>query len=185
MVKRKQPGALGESDRHQRSGVSAGDAASFEELVDAHWRHLFRLAYSIVGERSGAEDVVQETFLAAFSRMGSFRGESSVKTWLISILVRQAAKYKRREGIRRHKGLDEVRRHEGGKTAEGADAKLDLAWALEGLGEAHRDVIVLRELEGLSYEEIAQVLGVPRGTVESRLYRARRALRVRLRDYEA
>ncbi len=176
---------MGESDRHEPSGVSAGDAASFEALVDNHWQHLFRLAYSIVCERSGAEDVVQETFLAAFSRMGSFRGESSVKTWLISILVRQAARYRRREGIRRHKPLDAAGRDEGSEVAEGADARLDLAWALEGLDDGHRDVIVLRELEGLSYDEIAQVLGVPRGTVESRLYRARRALREKLADYQA
>lgn len=182
MVNEKKGPAPGD-DRRLFDGALAGDSRSFDVLADRYAPRLLRLAYSLVGNRAAAEDVLQETFLAAFSGMRSFRGRASVKTWLVAILVRRAARYNRRERLRRHAPLDEAPMPSAGDDAPRADARMDLAWALNGLDERYRQVIVLREIEGLSYEEIAQALRVPRGTVESRLHRARTALRGKLDDY--
>ena len=170
----------GAGDGQLLERAAAGDTASFDALMNRHCQRFMRLAYSLVGDQAAAEDVVQETFLAAFSGMRSFRREASVRTWLVSILVRLAAKHRRREWLRRHAPLQEVEARPGADPANRSDARMDLAWALNGLDEHHRRVIVLREIEGLSYEEISRVLAVPRGTVESRLYRARAALREKL-----
>ncbi len=166
-----------------------GDEAAGTELVERYARPLYRLALSLVGNAADAEDVVQETFAGAFPRLSAFEGRASLKTWLSRILVRQAARHHRTKA--RHRTVSFERTGEpaaappGSVTADAAhaDLKLDLPSLLQSLTAAHREVIVLRELQGLSYDEIADVLDVPRGTVESRLFRARRELRERLRDY--
>lgn len=180
MVNCEKEPAPGADDRQLLEQAAAGDPASFDSLMDRYCRPFVRLAYSLVGDAAAAEDVVQETFLAAFSGMRSFRWAASVRTWLVSILVRQAARHRRREGLRKHALLEEAEAKPAGDAVRQADMKMDLAWALEGLDERYRQAIVLREIEGLSYDEIARVLSVPRGTVESRLHRARAALREKL-----
>lgn len=171
--------------------ASDGDDAAYRGLVDRHAPHLYRLAFSLVGNAVDAEDVLQETFLGAFRHLRKFEQRSTVKTWLSRILVRQAAKCHRSR--RKHKmvslnGLSEAA--EGllvGKAATSArtksDTRMDVMAVLEKLLPIHREVVVLRELHGMSYEEIARILGVPRGTVESRLFRARQELKERLRNY--
>ena len=124
---------------------------------------------------------MQETLIAAYGQAGRFRGDSSVKTWMTAILVRQAAKLRRRRRLRRTERLDAAGERPAGGT--GADFRLDLAQALESLSPEQREVVALRETGGLSYDEIAGALGVPRGTVESRLHRARQALRESLKEY--
>ncbi len=170
-------------DRRLLERAAAGDDKAFEGLVDRYCARFLRLAYALVGERAAAEDVVQETFAAAFSGMRGYRGEASVKTWLTAILVRQAGRHRRRERLRRHRPIEREPAQAGADPERSTELRLDLASALETLDERYRQVIVLREIEGLSYEEIATALGLPRGTVESRLYRARAALREALRDY--
>jgi len=156
----------------------AGEAA-FHELVDRYASEMFRLAVSLVGNATDAEDVLQETFAGAFQAMPEFEGRSSERTWLSRILIKQAAKWRRRRKVRRMLALD--------ATAPGPSPepglRLDVLGTLETLSPEHREVIALREFQGMSYEEIAEVLGVPRGTVESRLFRARQELRERLKDY--
>jgi RNA polymerase sigma-70 factor (ECF subfamily) len=137
----------------------------------------------MLGDAGAAEDVVQETLLAAFAGTGSFRGESSIGTWLVSILVKQTARHRRRESLRRHASFDKTAPPAGRPHASTSDAKIDVNWAIGELDERFRDVIVLRELDGLSYDEIAKALALPRGTVESRLHRARAALRKKLAAY--
>jgi RNA polymerase sigma-70 factor (ECF subfamily) len=161
--------------------IERSDGEAFAELVDQHARYLHGVARAILGNDADAEDVVQETFAAILKTR--FRGESSVRTWLVKILVRQAAML-RRKWWRRPKHLslasDATNERDVRPTrseSSGTDAKLDLATMLASLSEDHRAVIVLRELEQLSYEEMAEVLGVPRGTIESRLHRAREQLR--------
>jgi RNA polymerase sigma-70 factor (ECF subfamily) len=155
------------------------DEAAFHELVDRYANEMFRLAVSLVGNAADAEDVVQETFTGAFQAMPDFEGRSSVRTWLSRILVKQAAKWRRRRNVRRTVVLD--------ATAPGPSPeqglRIDVLGTLETLSPEHREVIALREFQGMSYEEIAEVLGVPRGTVESRLFRARQELRGRLKAY--
>jgi RNA polymerase sigma-70 factor (ECF subfamily) len=154
-------GSLGASDWQLVRRARGGDLAAFHELVDRHAATLLGLATMLVGNAADAEDVVQETFAGAFRGLGGFRGDSAVKTWLTRILLRQAA----------------------GAATERADTRMDLAAALADMSQEHRQVLVLRELQGLSYDEISRILNVPRGTVESRLFRARKAMQDRLKDY--
>ena len=163
--------------------MGQGDEAAFRALVDGQARYLFGVAHALTGNAADAEDLVQETFLGALK--GRFRGQSSVRTWLVGILVRQAGMLWRSRRRRREEPLTAP---DGGAALQLAhsaepDARLDLSTMLQELSAEHRAVIVLRELQGLSYEEMAAALGVPRGTVESRLHRAREELRRRFGGY--
>jgi RNA polymerase sigma-70 factor (ECF subfamily) len=161
------------------------DPTAYRELVQRHARYLYGIAFSLSGNAADAEDLVQETFAATLKTQ--YRGEAAVRTWLVQILVRQAAMLRRRgrhPAVAGRIGLsDRVPAAAKSSPASGVDAKLDLATMLDVLSPEHRQVIVLREVEGLSYEEIAATLGVPRGTVESRLHRARAELRQRFAGY--
>jgi RNA polymerase sigma-70 factor (ECF subfamily) len=170
--------------------TTRGSEAAFKELVNRHGRYLFGIAHSLSGNASDAEDLVQETLIGALS--SRFRGESAVRTWLVGILVRRAGMLHRTR--KRQARSFSSGEFEGNwdasalKTVPEAsgstDAKLDLSVMLARLSPEHREVIVLRELEGMTYEQIAAALGVPRGTVESRLHRAREELRKRFKGYE-
>ena len=157
------------------------EQAAFHELVDQHSQQLFRVAYSMVGNAADAEDVVQETFTAAFAGISKFRGEASLKTWLMQILVRQSAKVKRSRGRRLTIGIENAQQA-GHDPARAADSRIDVIEMLQKLSPEHREVIVLRELQGMGYEEMAEALKIPRGTVESRLHRARQELREKFGD---
>ena len=182
-------------DRSRRAGKPAdvelldalgrGDEAAYLELVERHGRYLYGIAHSLSGNAADADDLVQETFVAALT--SKFRGEAAVRTWLVQILVRRAAMLRRNKG--RGGGTSDIsavtgdRSMASGSAAGAADARMDLSAMLSGLSPEHREVIVLRELEGRSYEEMARLLGVPLGTVESRLYRARAELKKRFAGY--
>jgi RNA polymerase sigma-70 factor (ECF subfamily) len=171
--------------------AARGDEAAFRALVDRHGRYLTGVAFSLCGNATDAEDLVQETLVAALT--STFRGESKVRTWLVQILVRRAALLRRSRKRQHGETLagavgatiaDEGRTRSTSSPATSAtDAKIDLAQMLETLTPEHRQIIVLRELEGMSYEEMAAALGVPRGTVESRLHRARGVLKEKFRGY--
>ena len=165
-----------------------GDVAAFHALVDRYASYLFALAVSLVGNAADAEDIVQETLTGAYRGLGAFEERSSVKTWLTRILVRQAARHRQRS-MRRGSYVVQsdaaLASASGRASTSDTDTQIDVAAAVRSLSPEHRDVIVLREFQGMSYDEIAQVLAIPRGTVESRLYRARRRLQQFLRDYLA
>jgi RNA polymerase sigma-70 factor (ECF subfamily) len=163
--------------------IGRGDPAASRALLERHGRYLFGVAHALTGNAADAEDLVQETLVGALG--GTFRGESSVRTWLVRILTNQAGMLRRRPFKRAaHVGLDETPSPAAPATGNaGVEAKLDLSTMLSALSVEHRQVIVLRELEGLSYEEIAEALHVPRGTVESRLHRAREDLRKKFKGY--
>ena len=168
-----------------------GEGGAFDELVDRHARDLYRLAFSLVGNAVDAEDVTQETLVGAFRQLQGFEARSSVKTWLIRILVRQAARCHRSRWRQRMVPLDRVAEtpktrvtRSGAASSESkSDIRMDVQEVLGALSPDHREVIALRELQGMSYKEMAEVLGVPSGTVESRLFRARQELKERLKDY--
>ena len=168
-----------------------GDNAARAALVMRHGRRLFALARGLLGGcEADASDVVQETFLAAFDRgRGAYRGGAALSTGLGGILVNRVRKLRRYRASRPAQSLEAVRRP---PAAAGQDARspttqveqrLDVQAMLDTLPPEHREVIVLRELHGLSYAEMAQVLGVPPRTAETRLTRARRALRARFAGY--
>jgi len=188
----------GPSDLELVRRCRSGDGGAFHVLVDRYAQSMFALAHSLVSNTADAEDVVQETFAGAFRGIERFEERASVKTWLTRILVNQANRLRRDRSTKRMLSLD----NPGGgssdddagsidagpaasqpSTTAGVDARTDLAAALATLSPDHRQVIVLREMEQLSYEEIADVLKVPIGTVESRLFRARAELRQRLKAY--
>src|SRR4051812_4580942 len=154
-----------------------GDGSAFNDLIDRHAGWLFRVALSMVGSREDAEDLLQEVFLAASRGMARFEERSSVKTWLRSILLNHVSKLYRSRKVRKHWSLDDERGEaaraglEAGAATPAAatESKVDVQAMLQTLSEEHREVIVLREIDGLSYEEMAKLLGVPRGTGESRL----------------
>ena len=163
--------------------AAAGDGRAFHALVDRHAQRMYRLALSLVGNATDAEDVVQEAFAGAFRGLSGFEGRAAVKTWLTRILFTQAAKWRRDRARRVMGSIDAAEQ----PTVEGGDnsvaARIDLNAALLKLSPEHREVLLLREFEGMAYEEMAEVLGVPRGTIESRLHRARNELRLKLTSY--
>jgi RNA polymerase sigma-70 factor (ECF subfamily) len=168
-----------------------GDGSAFHDLIDRHAGWLFRVAVSMVGSREDAEDLLQEVFLAASRGLSRFEERSSVKTWLRSILLNHVSKLYRSRKVRKHWSLDDERGESaraqleiGAATpAAATESKIDVQAMLQTLSEEHREVIILREIDGLSYEEMAKLLGVPRGTVESRLHRARQQLKDKFAGY--
>lgn len=184
-----QNGNGGDSDVELLGRARRGDDAAFCRLVDRHAERLYATAVAVLGNEADAEDMVQETFVGALQGLRGFRGEASVKWWLTRILLNRIAKLRRWRRLRRTRPLDTVvggpgEAVDGGATGQAqVDIRLDVAATLAGLSEEHRTVIVLREMRGMSYNEIAETLGVARGTVESRLFRARRKLRELLGEY--
>ena len=183
-------GPVGSTDAEILRKAAAGDQRAFHDLVDRHAQRLFRLAVSLVGNVTDAEDVLQETFAGVFGGMKRFEGRASVKTWMTRILVIQAAKCRRdRKGRSRKMSAAESVAQSAAThndvTSPGVviDGRIDLQAALRQLTVEHREVLVLREFEHLTYEEMAEALGLPRGTIESRLHRARSELREKLRVY--
>jgi RNA polymerase sigma-70 factor (ECF subfamily) len=164
-------------------------------LVAEHQRTVVQLATNLLGDREEALDLAQEVFLRVFRTIHRFRGQSSLRTWIYRIVVNQA-RNRHRFWRRRHRAdqvsLDQHLAAHGdvlsafGPTPDRALAQKELAtrlWAaLDHLPFEQRTAIVLREIDGLSYEEIAYSLDLAIGTVKSRLTRARRALRAELGD---
>jgi RNA polymerase sigma-70 factor, ECF subfamily len=180
-------GPLPVSDAELVEQAARGDAPAFATLMERHAPGLFRLAYALVGNRADAEDVLQEAFLGAYRGLRGFQGRSSVRTWLGQILVHQALALRRARQMRRG-GVDSGANGPTEPAAEPSatgevDRREDVMQALVRLSPEHREAIVLREFEHMSYEQIAVTLGVPRGTVESRLHRARAELRTLLSAY--
>ena len=168
----------------------AGDDASCAELVAAHQRTVFSLALHLLGDRDEALDVSQEVFLRVFRTLSHFRGRSSLRTWIYRIVINQV-KNRQRWYRRRHRAdlvsLDDHLKHCGELEATSEprpdrllaskEAAVRLWQALERLPFDQRTALILREIDGLRYEEIAFTLEVAVGTVKSRLTRARQALR--------
>jgi len=172
-----------------------GDEMACAELMAEHQRMVVQLAMNLLGDRDEALDLSQEVFLRVFRTIQRFRGQSSLRTWIYRIAVNQA-RNKHRFWRRRHRAdqisLDQhIATH--GEFLSGRNSTPDrvlaqkelatqLEQALDSLPFDQRTAIVLREVDGLSYEEIAFSLGVAVGTVKSRLTRARQTLRQELRD---
>jgi RNA polymerase sigma-70 factor (ECF subfamily) len=156
----------------------AGDREAFGLLAARHQDAVYRVVRGIVGDPSEAEDVAQEVFLKAFGALGRFRGDSGFFTWLYRIAVNEALRAARR---RRHPAsLDEGLPVEAPPVPQPDEDGPSLALLerlLRKLPEEFRAIVVLRDIEGLPYREVAETLEIPMGTVMSRLFRARRELR--------
>lgn len=182
--------------------LRAGDAAAFDHFVAERTNDVYALLLRLTQDAEEARDLTQETFLQAFRYIASFRGESDLRTWLYRIAVNQARN--RRRWWRRRKQSDTISLDQpDDTTGEAFSARLacetsetpeacalrnererHLLRALGSLNNDAREVVVLRDIEGLSYEEVAEALGTNTGTVKSRLSRARAELRRRLSHLE-
>jgi RNA polymerase sigma-70 factor (ECF subfamily) len=178
------------TDQQVLARARRGDNAARQELVMRHGGRLQGLARGLVGGHDAdAQDVVQETFLAAFDGLNRFRGDSGLWTWLSGILVNRVRKLRRYRLPRRAESLDESARSvtasvgDGCSPATHVQRRLDVRAMLDSLSAEHREVVVLREMHGMTYAEMGQALGIPERTAETRLTRARRALRERFAGY--
>ena len=172
-------------DKELAAQAAGGDIDAFGGLFERYAREVFRLALSLGHRRPEAEDLMQDTFLAALEGIGRFEGRSSFRTWLTAIAFRQSSRQRRYRALRSMEPFDEANPGEAPsfRTAGRHERRLDVHAMLDTLSDEHRVVLVLRELQGLTYDEIATVLAIPKGTVESRLFRARNVLRERFEEY--
>jgi RNA polymerase sigma-70 factor, ECF subfamily len=174
------------------------DERAFRELVGEHQDRVFNLCARLLGNRAEAEDVAQEVFIAVFKTVDQFREEAKLSTWIYRVTVnhcKNRIKYLARRHQRDQTELDDS--HEPGAVAtsapatprrpdrqvEGAQLDRLMQEAIAALDEDHRALVVLRDLEDLSIDEICQITGLPDGTVKSRLHRARLALRKKIQKH--
>lgn len=170
-----------------------GDTQAFGALVERYQRRVVGVAQAVVHNPDDALELAQETFVRAYENIGKFESRSSFSTWLYRIAANLAIDFRRREGrhvvLRGEDAEGEIERIPSGRgdsfqeTARG-ELHQRLTDALGQLTAEHRAVILLREVEGLSYDEISETLDVPRGTVMSRLHYARSRLRSILKDID-
>jgi RNA polymerase sigma-70 factor (ECF subfamily) len=182
-----------EPDSNLLRRAQGGDQAAFGVIMRAHHERTFRLACAIVHNEADARDICQEVWLTVWKQLPSFRGDSRFSTWLHPIVTRRSLDHlrKRRRWFDRFlpfdTGDDSVASVPEPSTTDDARGHLEgnetvarVRAALATLPPKHRAVLALRELEGLSYEEIAKATGIPAGTVMSRLFHARRLLAEKL-----
>ena len=165
--------------------VVAGDTAAERELYEMYVDRIYRLAFRLAGDDELARDFTQATFIRAFEKIGSFRGESSLSTWLHSIGVSVALNGLRKTKRQRSR---EAPMEEGltvGSTRIEADPDLKerMARAIDSLADKYRTVFVMHDVEGYTHEEISGTLNIPIGTSKSHLFQARSKLRVSLADF--
>lgn len=167
----------------------SGDQEAFARLVETHQGKVYALAYRMTGNREDAADLTQEAFLNAWRGLASFQSQSAFATWLYRLTSNACIDFLRREKRRSALSItveDDAQerqaeipdlRHSPEQELERQESRQAVRQGLAALSSEHREVLVLRELEGLSYQEIAQQLGLEEGTVKSRIARARMSLR--------
>jgi RNA polymerase sigma-70 factor (ECF subfamily) len=186
-----------EEDRGLVIRAKKGEEAAFRELVERHQRPAYAVALTLVRDENDARELVQDAFLRVYRGLGSFEGKSSFFTWLYRIINNLAIDLMRKPG-RHDVGLSEnhgaeeepaelplVSRIDGADPIDvmrRREIAVRIQTALDALPPYHRGVIVMREVEGMSYEEMAQAMGVSKGTIMSRLFHARQKLQRALAD---
>jgi RNA polymerase sigma-70 factor (ECF subfamily) len=191
------PGDTGETCDHAWlvEGLRKGDERAYEALITDFQQPVYNLVSRLMNDPADACDVVQEVFLKIFRKIGAFRGDSSLKTWIYRVAVNEAYNYQRWFSRHRRPEVGLESEEEGGPSycqtvPEPGPSPYDCAWdrerhklivaALDHLTPSFRTAVVLRDIEELSYEEIADILQVALGTVKSRIMRGREALRKEL-----
>jgi RNA polymerase sigma-70 factor, ECF subfamily len=182
-------------DLRLAEGLRQGVEGAYEELLNRFQQPVYNLALRLLGDGTEAADVVQEVFLKVFRNIGSFRGHSTLKTWIYRITVNEAHnarrwffRHRRREveldtnpeDTRQWKEAIPDRRRSPYEVAVEREQHVMIEAALDRMNPIFREAVVLRDITGLSYEEIAEILNVSLGTVKSRILRGREALREQL-----
>ncbi|MED5371075.1 MAG: sigma-70 family RNA polymerase sigma factor [Myxococcota bacterium] len=175
-----------------------GDRNAYSELVRRYQNRVFTLCLRYLrGDREVAEEVAQDVFMALFKALGEFRGDAKLSTWIYRVTInhcKNRSLYRKRRAHGRHESIDGIpedddkpQRQLADESSPGSDAsvhqreaKAFLQEALDAMDEEQRQIIVLRDIEDLSYEEISELLDLPKGTVKSRLHRARAELAKKL-----
>ena len=175
-----------EEERSVLERARRGDAGAFEEIVRENEQTVYRLALRQLGNREDAEDAAQEVFLKAFTGLGSFRGESKISVWLYRITCNVCTDVlrKRRDSVSLSVETEEGElelelpdeRFDPVALTERSDLRAQVGEALKKLPADGREILLLREIGGQSYEEIAETLSLDIGTVKSRIFRARKKL---------
>lgn len=179
------------SDEQIVERALAGDADAFGEIVSRWERRIFALAYGMLGREEDARDATQETFISAFRNLRNFRGEAKVSSWLHRIAVNQCITRQRRAKVRGEIALEDEDNSDGSSffasahespasEAESQQRSQMVRRAVGALPPELRQVIVMKEFEDLTFQEISEVLDLPLSTVKSRLYTALKQLRMRL-----
>jgi RNA polymerase sigma-70 factor (ECF subfamily) len=162
------------NDHELVAALKAQDPGAAQELLDAHGDRLLRSAFQLCGQETEAQDLVQETFLQAICSVHRFQGRSTIHTWLYGILLNLSRQYHRRHHrlVYDDELLDKEMAEENPGTLDARTAATALRAGLQKISGAHREVIVLRYYEDLKIHEIAEHLGISKGTVKSRLHYA-------------
>lgn len=182
------------SDEHIVERALTGDGEAFGEIVQRWERRIFALAFGMLGREEDARDATQETFLAAFRNLRAFRGEAKVSSWLHRIAVNQCITRQRRAKVRNESALDVEEeknaasfsapiRYSPARVVEGLERTAAVRLAVNNLPIDLRQVVVMKEFEELTFQEIADALDLPLSTVKSRLYTALRQLQMRLQKF--
>ena len=165
--------------------VVAGDTAAERELYEMYVDRIYRLAFRLAGDDELARDFTQATFIRAFEKIGSFRGESSLSTWLhsigVSVALNGLRKTKRQQS--REAPMEEALTVGSTRIEADPDLKERMARAIDSLADKYRTVFVMHDVEGYTHEEISGTLNIPVGTSKSHLFQARSKLRVALADF--
>lgn len=194
---RVRPTADGPTDDELIERIRNGDQAAMRRLVDRHQRRLYQLALGILKDHEDALDVVQEAFIKVHSNLSKFKGDSAFYTWIYRITYNLSIDVVRKSGRGHTVAVEDSTLTDEGeqyepygeqsqspqKAALRGELGAHLQRALATLSENHRAIIVMREVDGLSYEELSDALGVPKGTVMSRLFHARQKMQIALREY--
>jgi RNA polymerase sigma-70 factor (ECF subfamily) len=182
------------NDEQMVERALSGDPEAFGEIVRRWERRIFALSYGMLGREEDARDATQETFLAAFRNLRGFRGEAKVSSWLHRIAVNQCITRQRRAKVRGETGLeDEAERNASvfalptdaspARSAETVERSQAVRRAVGSLPPDLRQVVVMKEFEELTFQQIADALEIPLSTVKSRLYTALRQLQMRLQKF--
>ena len=168
-----------------------GDAAAFEALYRAHAGRIFGLLTRMTGSAQDAEDLLQDVFVHAHRKLDSFRGESSLGTWLYRLAVNQCLDHLRGRQVRMARATDSLDAEDAAEPAASAPAlpvaiaRIDLERAIAHLPDGCRAAFVLHDVEGLDHREVGAALGISEGTSKSQVHKARMKLRVLLRGLGA
>jgi len=188
---------VSEEDARILRGLRAGIDSAYEELINRYEQPVYNVAYRLLGNQTDACDVVQEVFLKIFRGVGAFREQSSLRTWVYRIAVNEAHNHRRwfsrhckhevpiEKEAADHEGFFEFAQDPGRSPYEltlNSEARTLIEQALTRVNPIYRTAVVLRDIQNLSYEEIAEILQVSLGTVKSRIVRGREALRRELTE---